>query len=41
MADNYEDLKRKEKITSRILVALIITVSIAIAVLVFVLISGL
>ncbi|MFZ1517245.1 MAG: hypothetical protein WAU11_00630 [Ignavibacteriaceae bacterium] len=41
MIDNYEDLKKKEKKASRILVALIISVSIAISVLAFVLLSEL
>lgn len=41
MADNYDVLKRKEKTASRILFVLVITVSIAIAILTVVLISGL
>jgi flagellar basal body-associated protein FliL len=40
MPDNYEDLKKKEKITSYILIGLIIVVSIAVALLTFVLVSG-
>jgi len=40
MADNYEDLKKKEKVSSYILVGLIVLVSAAIALLMFILLSG-
>jgi hypothetical protein len=40
MADNYEDLKKKEKITSYILIGLVVLVSVAIALLMFILLSG-
>jgi len=40
MADNYEDLKKKEKVSSYILVGSIVLVSAAIALLMFILLSG-
>lgn len=40
MTDNYEDLKKKEKVTSHILIGLIVIVSVAFALLMFILISG-